>query len=176
MARESADVLLTATLWMARGLLPLAVVGFLAATAGGVPSHLVTPASWLGHLGSGDATASLLHLLVTMALLFVGVALETLVICGAALACGEARRIAEVYAAARRLARHVRRAGLLVAPPSPSRPPSHLDRGAEHGILHQLRRALSISPDAPPLVLALVADPLGPARPSGHRAEVAACR
>ena len=95
--------------------------------------------------------------------------------CPVAFASTEPRPLAEVRAAAGRLVRGVRRALLVGVGSASPRPAAREGAGIERGILGQLRRALSISPLAPPLALTPVADLFGPARPSGHRAEVAAC-
>lgn len=174
-ARENADVFRTVARWSLRLLPPYLLVSYLAALlVGWHADTLVTPVLWLRLLASGDTLASLGHLAVLVGALLVGVLLETLFFCRAAFASSEPCPLAEVRAAARRLVRGVRRALLVALGAASPRPAPRPDADVEHGILGQLRRALSISPLAPPLALTPVADLLGPARPSGHRAEVAA--
>ena len=155
-ARQNAEVFLTAARWALRLFAPVLLVSFLATTVLGLhASGVATPLAWLRHLGSGDAATSLGHLAATMALLLLGVALETLLVCRAVFARGEAPAIAEVRKTARRLLERVRRAVDLATAAAP-RPAPSPDLAVGDGILHQLCRALVLSPAAPPPLPALV--------------------
>ena len=173
-ARQNAAVLTTVGLWLVRLLLPIGLVGFAVTTAIGLCHHVViTPSLWFHHLGAGSAAVSLRHLIVTLTLTFLGMMLESLVLCRDAFARGEPAAVtAAVLAAARRLC--LRNWHLEV--PALNAPMPVRARGADHdpdfGILHQLHCALSIAPMAPPVPLALSSDPWGPFAQSGHRAEV----
>jgi hypothetical protein len=173
-ARQNAAVLVTVGWWLTRLLLPIALVGFAVSTTIGLYHHVViTPSLWFHHLGAGYATVSLRHLIVTLTVTFLGMTLESLVLCRDAFARGEpAAAIAAVLATVRRLSLRTWRLELL-APnsPMPSRA-RRADRDPDSGILHQLHSALSIAPMAPPSRLILSSDPWGPFAKSGHRAEV----
>ncbi|HVB04861.1 MAG TPA: hypothetical protein VNF07_01235 [Acidimicrobiales bacterium] len=172
-ARQNAAVWITVGWWLTRLLLPTAVVCFAVSTAIGLHDHVVvTPSFWLHHLGAGGAAGSLRHLIVMLAITFVGMTLESLVLCRDAFARREpAAAIASVLATARRLLLGTPRAELRVVIPLAPQAASHLDRDPDSGILRQLRSALSIAPVGPPAGLALSSDPRGPFAPSGHQAE-----
>jgi hypothetical protein len=173
-ARQNAAVLATVGLWLVRLMLLLALVGFAVTTTIGLQHHVViTPSLWFHHLGAGYATVSLRHLIVTLTVTFLGMMLESLVLCRDAFARGEpCVVIAAVLAAAHRLFLRNWHAELLAADaPMPARA-RQADRDPDSGILHQLHSALSIAPMAPPSRLALSSDPWGPFGQSGHRAEV----
>jgi hypothetical protein len=173
-ARQNADALITVGLWLARLLLPIALICYAVATAVGLHDHVViTPSLWLHHLGAGYATVSLRHLIVTLTVTFLGVTLESLVLGRKAFAHGEPEAaIATVLATARRLFFAGCRVELLSVNSTVSRTASCIDDDPESGILRQLRSALSIAPVAPPARLTLSSDPWGPFAQSGHRAEV----
>jgi hypothetical protein len=173
-ARENAAILTTVGLWLVRLMLPIGLVGFAVTTAIGLQHHVVvTPSLWFHHLGAGSAAVSLRHLIVTLTLTFLGVMLESLVLCRDAFARGEPEAaIAAVLASARRLFLRSWRADVLaVNAPMPVRA-RRADRDPDSDILHQLHAALSIAPMAPPALLTLSSDPWGPFAKSGHRAEV----
>jgi hypothetical protein len=173
-ARQTADVWITVGWWLTRLLLPTALVCFAVSTAIGLHDHVVvTPNLWLHHLGTGGAAGSLRHLIVMLTITFVGVTLESLVLCRDALARGEpAAAIAAVLATARRLFLGTRRVELLAVNSPAPRAARRVDHEADSGILRQLRAALSIAPVGPPARLAFSSDPWGPFEQSGHRAEV----
>jgi len=173
-ARDNADVLITVGWWLTRLLLPTALVCFAVSTAIGLRDQVVvTPSLWLHHLGAGDATVSLRHLIVMLTVVFVGVTLESLVLCRDAFARGEpSAAIATVLAIARRLFLRTRHSELLVVDSPVPRATSRVANDPDSGILRQLRSALSIAPTGPPTRLALSSDPWGPFAQSGHRAEV----
>jgi hypothetical protein len=173
-ARQNAAVLATVGLWLVRLMLPFALVGFAVTTTIGLQHHVViTPSLWFHHLGAGYATVSLRHLIVTLTVTFLGMMLESLVLCRDAFARGEPAAVtAAVMAAARRLfLRNWRIELLAVNAPTP-RAASHVDNDPDSGILHQLYAALSIAPMAPPRRPTLSSDPRGPFAQSGDRAEV----
>jgi hypothetical protein len=172
---KNANVLITVGGWLSRLFVLTALVGFAVSTTIGLHAHIVvSPDAWLHHLGAGYAGGSFQHLIVTLTVAFVGITLESLVLCREAFAQGEPSAIAAVLATARRLFHGVRRAALLVVGLPALRPASRGDRNADDGILRQLRAALSIAPMAPPVRLVLGSDPRGPFGQSGHRAEVSA--
>jgi hypothetical protein len=173
-ARENADVLISVGLWLARLLLPIALVCYTVATAVGLRDHVVvTPSLWLHHLGAGYATVSLRHLIVTLTVTFLCVTLESLVLGRNAFAHGEpAAAIATVLAAARRFFLASRQVEMLAVNSTALRAAGRVDNNPDSDILHQLHSALSIAPMAPPLRLTLSSDPWGPFAQSGHRAEV----
>jgi hypothetical protein len=171
-ARQNADVLITVGVWLSRLFVLTALVCFAVSTAVGLHAHVaVSPEAWVHHLGAGYAADSLRHLIVTLTVAFVGLTLESLVLCRDAFARGEPGAIAAVLAIARRLFLGVRRAALLVVGLPALRPTSRGERNADDGILHQLRSALSLAPVGPPACPALGSDPRGPFGQSGHRAE-----
>jgi hypothetical protein len=173
-ARQNAAFLTTVGLWLVRLLLPIGLVGFAVTTAIGLCHHVViTPSLWFHHLGAGSAAVSLRHLIVTLTLTFLGMMLESLVLCRDAFARGEPEAaVAAVLATVRRLFLRSWRTELL-APNAPMPVRAHrADRDPDSGILRQLHAALSIAPMAPPSRLALSSDPWGPFAQSGHRAEV----
>src|ERR1700678_2498043 len=89
-ARQNAAVLATVGLWLVRLMLPLALVGFAVTTTIGLQHHVVvTPSLWFHHLGAGYAIVSLRHLIVTLTVTFLGMMLESLVLCRDAFARGE---------------------------------------------------------------------------------------
>ena len=90
-ARQNAAVLVTVGWWLTLLLLPIALVGFAVTTGIGLCHHVViTPSLWFHHLGAGYATVSLRHLIVTLTVTFLGMMLESLVLCRDAFAWGEA--------------------------------------------------------------------------------------
>ena len=163
-ARQNAAVLATVGLWLVRLTLPIALVGFAVTTTIGLQHHVViTPSLWFHHLGAGYATVSLRHLIVTLTVTFLGMMLESLVLCRDAFARGEpAAVITAAGAAARRLSLRSWRIELLALnAPVPSRT-HRADRDPDSGILHQLHSALSIAPMAPPALLTFSSDPRVP--------------
>jgi hypothetical protein len=173
-ARQNSAVLTTVGLWLVRLMLPIALVGFAVTTAIGLYHHVViTPSLWFHHLGAGYATVSLRHLIVTLTVTFLGMMLESLVLCREAFARGEPAAVtAAVMAAARRLFLRNWRIELLAQNAPVPVPARRADRDPNSGILHQLHAALSIAPMAPPSRLILSSDPWGPLAQSGYRAEV----
>ena len=173
-ARENAAVWITVGWWLARLLISTALVCFVVATAIGLHDHVaVTPSLWLHHVGAGGAAGSLRHLILTVTVTFLGVTLESLVLCRDAFARGlPANAIATVLASARRLVVGVRPVALPVIAWRSLRSARLADRDPDSGILRQLRSALSIAPEGPPAHLAFSSDPRGPFAQSDHRAEV----
>jgi hypothetical protein len=173
-ARQNAAVLVTVGWWLTRLLLPIALVGFAVTTAIGLRHHVViTPSLWFHHLGAGYATVSLRHLIVTLTVTFLGMMLESLVLCRDAFARGEpTAAIAAVLATARWLFLRTWRWELLALNAPMPLAASRIDNNPDSGILRQLSAALSIAPVAPPARLTLSSDPRGPFAQSGHRAEV----
>jgi len=173
-ARQNAAVLATVGLWLVRLLLPIGLVGFAVTTAIGLQHHVViTPGLWFHHLGAGSAAVSLRHLIMTLTLTFLGMMLESLVLCRDAFARGEPAAVAAaVLAAARRLCLRNWRIELLAVNATMPWAVGRVDNDPDSGILHQLHSALSIAPMAPPSRLILGSDPWGPFAQSGHRAEV----
>jgi hypothetical protein len=173
-ARQNAALLVTVSWWLTRLLLPIALVSFAVSTAIGLHDHVVvTPSLWFHHLGAGYATVSLRHLIVTLTVTFLGMTLESLVLCRDAFARGEpAAAIAAVLVTARRLFLRTWRIELLALDAPVPRAARRADRDPGSGILRQLRSALSIAPVGPPARLAISSDPWGPFAQSGHRAEV----
>jgi hypothetical protein len=174
LARQNAAVLVTVGLWLVRLMLPIALVGFAVSTTIGLYHHVViTPSLWFHHLGAGYAAVSLRHLIVTLTVTFLGMMLESLVLCRDALARGEPAAVtAAVLATARRLFFRNWRVELLAVNASLPRAASRVDDDPDSGILRQLSAALSIAPVGPPAHLTLSSDPWGPFAQSGHRAEV----
>jgi hypothetical protein len=172
-ARQNAAFLTTVGLWLVRLLLPIGLVGFAVTTAIGLCHHVVvTPSLWFHHLGAGSATVSLRHLIMTLTLTFLGMMLESLVLCRDAFARGEPEAaVAAVLATVRRLFLRSWRTELLALNVMPVRA-RRADRDPDSGILRQLHSALSIAPMAPPSRLILSSGPWGPFAQSGHRAEV----
>src|ERR1700691_5877561 len=104
-ARQNAAFLTTVGLWLVRLLLPIGFVGFAGTTAIGLCHHVVvSPSLWFHHLGAGSAAVSLRHLIVTLTMTFLGMMLESLVLCRDAFARGEPEAvIAAMLATVRRL-------------------------------------------------------------------------
>jgi hypothetical protein len=172
-ARQNADVWITAGQWLVRLMLPIALISFAVGNAVGLHNRVVTPSLWFHHLGAGYATVSLRHGIVSLTVAFLGMMLESLVLHRDAFARGEPAAVAAaVLATLRRLFLRNWRTQLL-APnvPMPSRA-RRADRDFDSGILHQLHAALSIAPMAPPSRLTLSSDPWGRFAQSGHGAEV----
>jgi hypothetical protein len=173
-ARQNADVWTTVGRWLARALLPIALISFAVGASVGLRDHVVvTPSLWFHHLGAGYATVSLRHLAVTMTVAFLGMMLESLVLRRDVFARGEPAAVtAAVLAAASRLLPRTWRIELpALNAPMPVRA-RRADRDPDSGILQQLYAALSIAPMAPPSRLTLSSDPWGRFAQSGHRAEV----
>ncbi len=174
-ARQYAEVLTTVASFLARLMLVTAVVCFSVVTVMGLHAHVViAPNLWVHHLGVGGAIGSLRHLIVMVTVGFIGVTLESLVLCRDAFARREPGAVATVLAIARRLLLGTCRAELLVVDSAALRPASSVERDRDGGILGQLRSALSIAPVGPPASLALGSDPRGLFGQSGRRAEVCA--
>jgi hypothetical protein len=173
-ARQNADVWITAGRWLVRLMLPIALISFAVGNAVGLHNRVVvTPSLWFHHLGAGYATVSLRHGIVWLTVAFLGTMLESLVLHLDAFARGEPAAVtAAVLATLSRVFLRNWRIELL-APnvPMPSRACCS-DRDPDSGILHQLCSALSVAPMAPPSRLTLSSDPRGPFAQSGHRAEV----
>jgi hypothetical protein len=174
-ARQYAEVLTTVASFLARLMLLTAVVCVSVVTVVGLHAHVViAPDLWVHHLGVGGAAGSLRHVIVMMTVGFIGVTLESFVLCRDASARREPGAVATVLAIARRLLLGARRAELLIVDSAVLRRASSVERDRDGGILRQLRSALSIAPMGPPTLVALGFDPRGLFGQSGHRAEVCA--
>ena len=172
-ARQSASVLIAVGLWLTSVLLLTALPFLVVAMALSAHDHVVVAPNLLAHqLGSATGGASLPHLIITITVAFLGLTLETLVLSRVVFVGGEPGAFGRMLTLARRALFGARRAAVPVdASPFP-RPSILAARDVEHGILRQLRRALSISPLAPPRLLTLSSNPLGSFAQSGHRVEV----
>jgi len=172
-ARQNASVWIAVGVWSSRLLLLTALPCFLVATTLGVHDHVVvTPSLFVHHLGSGYAGGSLRHLIVTLTVTFLCVTLESLLLCRDAFARGEPSAMAALLATARRVLFDARHAAMPVVGSLAPRRAGVKNENDDHSILRQLRRALSISPLAPPRLVALGSDLFGPFCQSSHRVEV----
>ena len=172
-AHQSVSVLIAVGLWLTRVLLLTAIPCLVVAMALSARDHVVVAPSLLAHqLATATGGASLPHLIVTMTVAFLGVTLETIALSRVVFVGGEPSAFGRLLTIARRVLLVARRAAAsILAPPFPRRSVLAA-RDVEHGILRQLRRALSISPLAPPRLLTLSSNPLGSFAQSGHRVEV----
>ena len=174
-ARQYAEVLTTVASLLARLMLLTAVVCFSVVTVMGLHAHVVVaPSDLFHHADAGGTPGSLRNLIIMLAVTFVGVTLESFVLCRDAFVRRELGAVATVLAIARRLLLGARRADLLIVDSAVLRPATSVERDRDDGILGQLRSALSIAPVGPPASLALGLDPRGLFGQSGHRAEVCA--
>lgn len=169
-ARDNADVFVTAGLQLTR---VLALVAVVATTAIALHAHVVVaPSDWVHRLETSGAVAALHAPILVLAVSFLAVTLESLMLCREVFARGVSPASAALLGLVRRVLVGARRVTIVVAGALAVGPRPAVDDEVDLGILDQLRRALSVAPTAPPRLCCPDTGPSGPVARSGHQAEV----